>query len=150
MGTRAFVLIAAAVIAGCHAMPRDPDGTLDRVRADRAFAVGLIAPGPSGRPAERQAALLARIAKRTGAEPRIEQGAAERLLEKLEDGELDLVVGDLSTDTPWRGRVTMFRPLAEHVRARHAIALTVAARNGENAWIALVFEQVDAVMGEGR
>ncbi len=150
MGKPALVVIAAMVLAGCNAIPRDPDGSLDRIRASRAFAVGLIAPGPSGQPAERQSALLTRIANRTAAEPRIEDGAAERLLEKLEDGELDLVVGELSTDTPWRGRVTMFRPLAEHVREHHTIALTVAARNGENAWIALVFEEIEAVTGGRR
>ena len=40
---RTFLLAAALLVAGCDSIPADPDGTLERVRGERLFKVGLIA-----------------------------------------------------------------------------------------------------------
>lgn len=112
------------MLAGCANLPRDPDGTLERVQQEQRFAVGLVADGVGGRVVER-------VARETGAWPRVTRGQLEPLLIRLEEGELDLVVGGrFDAKSPWVKRVTLGPRLAngEHV----------VARNGENAWIALV------------
>jgi len=135
---------AALMLAGCDRLPMDPDGTLDRVRAERRFRVGLIATG--GSPADRrpEAAFLARIARATGARPAVKQGASEPLLLDLEDGGLDLVIGPLSSESPWVQRVALLEPLGA-VPGPHEVQVTPIARNGENRWIMLLEREARAV-----
>jgi hypothetical protein len=130
--------------SGCDRIPRDPDGTLERVAAEGSFRVGVISPGPDWSDAGSYDAFLRHLAQRTRAQPRIVQGPTERLLSGLEDGELDLVIGELSAESPWRSRVTMLPPLEAQRSAGPPLELTVAARNGENAWIATLFDATTA------
>lgn len=135
---RAFLLGAALLAAGCGSIPSDPDGTLDRIRSQRVFRVGLIAsPEP---PPESARTLLRRLSRATGARARLEPGAAEALLTRLEEGGLDLVLGELAEKSPWAARVTLTEPLA----AGEGTILAAATRNGENAWIALVHREARA------
>ena len=131
-------LLLLLATPGCERIPRDPDGTLERISAEGAFRVGVIAPGPSD--AGRYDAFLRHLAHQTRAQPRIVQGSTERLLSSLEDGELDLVIGELAAKSPWRSRVTMLPPLKAEPSEGMPTELTVAARNGENAWIATLFD----------
>ena len=135
---------AALALAGCDRLPRDPDGTLDRIRAERRFRVGLIATGATSVRAEREAAFLARVARATGAEPALKEGASEPLLLELEDGKLDLVVGPLSSESPWVSRVALLPPVGETLAPQHLL-LTPIARNGENRWIMLLEREARAV-----
>jgi len=139
-----LALCAALMLAACNRLPTDPDGTLDRVRAERGFRVGLIATG--GTPADRRLenAFLARIARATGARPVVKQGASEPLLLDLEDGGLDLVVGPLSSESPWLERVALLPSLGA-VAGPHEVEITPIARNGENRWIMLLEREARAV-----
>lgn len=135
---------AALLLAGCGAVPVDPDGTLERIRGERRFNVGLIA---SGAPvAERAQGLLGRLSRATGARASVEHGAAEALLTRLEEGELDLVVGEFAEKSPWAAQVTLTEPIAAEGR----MVLAAAARNGENGWIALVHREARAAAAGGR
>jgi ABC-type amino acid transport substrate-binding protein len=140
-----FAFCAALALAACDRLPQDPDGTLDRVRAERRFRVGLIATGRA--PVERgqSSAFLARVAAATGAAPIVKEGASEPLLVELEGGDLDLVIGPLSPESPWLGKVTLLRPIGETV-APHHLLLTPIARNGENRWIMTLEREASAVM----
>lgn len=137
---RIFLLAAALLLAGgCDAIPADPDGTLERIRGERLFRVGLIAshaPPPDG--AHR---LLQRLSRATGARAALERGPAEALLTRLEDGGLDLVVGEFAEQSPWAAQVTLSEPIGPN----GPIVLAAAARNGENAWISLVHREARAV-----
>jgi hypothetical protein len=135
---------AALALAGCDRLPRDPDGTLDRVKAERRFRVGLIATGGTPAGLERETEFLRRVATATGAAPALEEGASEPLLLALEDGELDLVIGPLSPESPWVGRVALLRPIGETLAPQHVL-LTPIARNGENRWIMLLEREALAV-----
>jgi hypothetical protein len=137
---------AALALAACDRLPRDPDGTLDRVRAERRFRVGLIATGNAPIGADRTRAFLGRLAAVTGATPILKEGAAEPLLIELEGGELDLVIGPLSPESPWLSRVALLRPIRESVAPQHLL-LTPIARNGENRWIMLLEREARAVAG---
>ena len=143
-----FAFCAGLALAACDRLPQDPDGTLDRVRAERSFRVGLIAAGDSPIGDGRRDAYLARIARATGARPLLKEGAAEPLLTELEDGELDLVVGVLSPESPWLGKVALLRPIGETVAPRHLL-LTTIARNGENRWFMLLEREARAVAAAG-
>lgn len=141
---RAFLLAAAFMAAGCDAMPSDPDGTLERVRSERVFKVGLIAsPAP---PPEQAADLLRRLTRATAARPALEPGSAEALLTRLEEGELDLVLGEFAEKSPWSAKVTLTDPIATH----GPTILAAAARNGENGWIALVHREARAAASAPR
>jgi ABC-type amino acid transport substrate-binding protein len=138
---RTFLLAAALPLAGCHAIPSDPDGTLERVRGEGRFKVGLIAsPAP---PPDRAADLLNRLSRATGAKAALERGPAEALLTRLEDGDLDLVLGEFAEKSPWAAKVT----LSEPILVNGPTILAAAARNGENAWIALVHREARAAAG---
>jgi hypothetical protein len=142
MPVRSVLLAAllALLAGGCGEFPRDPNHTLSQVRQQRNFRVGLMG-GEEG--AGREAAsLVARISRQTGASPQVVQGAAERLLTELENGQLEVVIGSFDKKTPWRARVTIGPPLAKSRRGAAEFELAPAMRNGENAWIALIEGQV--------
>ena len=141
-------MCAALVLAGCDRLPQDPDGTLDRVRAERQFRVGLIATGDTAIGREEAAAFLSRVAAATGAAPVVKEGASEPLLLDLKGGELDLIVGPLSPESPWLGKVTLLRPIGESLAPQHLL-LTPIARNGENRWIMLLEREARAVRAGG-
>ncbi len=139
------LLVAALAVAACDAMPADPDGTLERVRGERRFRVGLIAAGAPALAPERARALLHGLSRATGARAAVEQGAAETMLTRLEEGGLDLVVGEFAEQSPWAAQVTLSEPIATEGRT----ILAAAARNGENAWIALVHREARAAASAG-
>lgn len=141
---RTFLLVAVLLLGGCDSIPSDPDGTLDRIRAERLFKIGLIA---SHRPPPGEARdFLQRLSRATGARPAPERGTAEALLTRLEEGELDLVLGEFAEKSPWAAQVTLTEPIA----ADGPIILAAAARNGENAWIALVHREARAAASARR
>jgi hypothetical protein len=135
---------AALALAGCDRLPRDPDGTLDRVRSERSFRVGLIAAGDAPVGGEETKEFLARVAAAAGATPALKEGASEPLLIELEDGGLDLVVGPLSPESPWLGKVALLRPIGETLSPQHLL-VTPIARNGENRWIMLLEREARAI-----
>jgi ABC-type amino acid transport substrate-binding protein len=139
----ALLLAAILLIGGCDAIPADPDGTLDRIRAERRFKVGVIASAAAPLAPGRARDLLGRLARATGARPALEPGAAEPLLTRLEEGDLDLVLGEFAEKSPWAAQVTLTDPIA----VNGAIMLAAASRNGENAWIAVVDREARAASG---
>ena len=141
----ALLIFATLLTASCDAVPSDPEGTLDRVRAERRFTVGLIASGHPRVGGDRQVLLLRRIAAATGARPAIEFGTTEALFGRLETGDLDLVLGELDPASPWAKRVSLLPPLAEQVDRDGHVHVAVAARNGENEWIGLLHRQARQV-----
>jgi ABC-type amino acid transport substrate-binding protein len=141
---RTFLLATALLTLGCDAIPSDPDDTLERVRGERLFRVGLIA-SHAALP-DRAADLLRRLSRATGARAAVEPGSAESLLARLEEGGLDLVLGEFAEKSPWAAKVTLSDPIGP----AGPIVLAAAARNGENAWIALVHREARAAASAGR
>jgi hypothetical protein len=141
------VFCAALMVAACDRLPMDPDGTLDRIRSERHFRVGLIADGDEAVAPQRQRLFLARVARSARAAPLFKTGASEPLLIDLEEGKLDLVIGPLSPESPWISRVALLPPVGETVSPQR-LDLTPIARNGENRWIMLLEAEARAV-GDG-
>jgi len=136
------------LLSGCDDYPRDIAGTLDHIRAEKVIRVGLIAGDAQVRDRVPIAAYLKRVATATGARPVLIDGAAEPLLVRLQEGELDLVIGELSKDTPWKTEVMVIDPISRRPLGTSQVTLSPVARNGENAWIMLL-EREARNMGAG-
>ncbi|HEX8585375.1 MAG TPA: hypothetical protein VF680_13330 [Allosphingosinicella sp.] len=70
------------------------------------------------------------------------RGDAEPMLDQLEQGELDLVIGRFEKKSPWAKLVTIGPPLRREMQGKTEFRLAPVLRNGENAWIALVEREV--------
>ena len=138
MMSRLGLIPLLLALAGCGDFPRDPHGTLDRIRAERQFRVGLVAPLGEEALDPRAAALLGRVGTAAGAAPRFARGDMETMLDRLETGEVELVLGRFDAKSPWSKMVSFSPPLAREKQGKTEFMLAAAMRNGENGWIALV------------
>ncbi len=136
--TRFSALALLVLLCGCGSIPRDPEGTLDRVRAEHRFRIGFIASDATRLDAATEKAFIARVAAATGARPVVSSGASEPLLAGLEQGKFDLVIGELAPDSPWISRVAILPAIGEEGVDDSRVLLRPIARNGENAWISLL------------
>jgi hypothetical protein len=130
-------LIAATLIAlplaGCDALPKDPDGTLAAIETRGDIRVAATAPLPP-----EALRLLDRLQKRTHAVPRVETGELEPLLARLDEGGVDLVVAPFRKGTLLQTAAALSPPLATSGRGEKVIEWRAAMKNGENRWISLV------------
>lgn len=142
---RTLLFFSFILLAACDGIPRDPEGTLERIRREQVMHVGIV-DGASPQGVGLSSALIAALAEDTGAKPVVTRGALEPLLVRLEAGEIDLMVGGrFAEDTPWKTRVTLGPPLASQVAAASTLNEHAVTRNGENAWIVLVQREAKAL-----
>lgn len=129
-------ILIAVLPSACSDFPRDPAGTLDRVRASETIRLGMVegaAPDPA---AER---VLARLSEKTGARIERMPGHGEELLEGLELGEYDLVYGHFADASPWAVQVHFGTPPGGPDKPPKSVSLPrFAFRMGENGWITAV------------
>lgn len=146
---KAKIVIAMLMLGGCTELPIDPEGTMERVRGTKVLRAGMIATGnevldpPLGH-------FLNLLASDTGSRPQILPGSTETLLPMLEKGKLDIVVGHLAPDTPWATRVTILPSPQEMKTEDGEPARAAVVRNGENAWVALVYRHAPALKEQPR
>ena len=131
----------ALLTAGCGAFPADPEDTLERVTGG-VLRVG-VSPNPphtevrgSAEPIGHEVVLVREFAATLPAEIEWTVGGEEMLILALEDGDLDLVIGGLTADTPWTEHAAITKPYAEATDpAGDKVELVMAARLGENAFL---------------
>jgi polar amino acid transport system substrate-binding protein len=133
----AWCLVVALFACG---LPRDADGTLDRVR-DHELRVGISEHPPwtvfaSESIGGIEPRLVSELASELHTRPIWRRGAESELLEALHKRELDLVVAGLTDDSPWTGKVAFTRPHFTDTVAqkRHVFAVVP----GENAFLVRV------------
>ena len=142
---KATILLFLLPLVACAQIPRDPDGTLEDIRAAGEFRVGLVDDVADAAALDQARRLIGRLEDRTGARASIERGGAERLLPLVEAGELDIVLARFDRPTPWQRRVTLSTPIA-HLRLPPDLQdFRAAAPNGENAWIEVVENEAYAI-----
>lgn len=137
------VLLAAAlmILAGCGAVPTDPNGTLERtsggvLRVGASPNGDFVTLSPTGEPEGSDVELIRDFA--AGIDARVEwsTGAEHVLAERVERGELDVMIGGLRQDTPWEKHAALTQPYAEtedaHGKKHKHIML---APKGENAFL---------------
>ena len=110
--TTAAVLLLLVGL-GCG-LPRDADGTLDRVRGGT-IRVGVVANPPwvvlsASGVSGVEGALVMELARQLGARPAWVQKPAAELREALKNRELDLVIGGLTDAEPWKNEVAFTKP----------------------------------------
>jgi polar amino acid transport system substrate-binding protein len=137
-----LVTVVAALLAGCGVtIPTDPEGTLERVTGGT-LRVG-VSPNPpwteaaqDGEPTGAEVGLVKEFAATLQAEVSWTVGGEEALIKRLEEGDLDLVIGGLTADTPWEEHIAVTKPYAEGTGPDgKRIRLVMAAPPGENAYL---------------
>ncbi|NKX56545.1 transporter substrate-binding domain-containing protein [Arthrobacter mobilis] len=137
-----ILALALPVLAGCGvSIPADPEGTLERV-TDGTLRVGVspnppwteIRPGAD--PGGTESELVRQFAAAHNAEVQWDTGGEEPLIGKLERGELDLVIGGLTKESPWSEKAALTRPYTEATSPQGKTEKHVlAVRMGENAFL---------------
>jgi polar amino acid transport system substrate-binding protein len=138
----AIVLCLIAITTSC-ALPADTSGTLQRATGGT-LRVGVSAdepwtsPTPTEPPGVEQQ-LLAEFA--TGIDARIAwtHGGESTLMHQLHDRDLDIVIGGLTTESPWTDHAALTRPYVVTARddgtdEEHVIAVAL----GENALLVAI------------
>jgi polar amino acid transport system substrate-binding protein len=110
-------LMVCAFLPACQNIPRDPEQTLNHVTGGR-MRVGLVEHPPwvirtGGEPAGAEVELVRGLAAELAATPIWVWGGEQQHLEALKRFELDLVVGGLTTDTPWKKEIGLTSPYFE-------------------------------------
>lgn len=133
---RGMLFVAAMsvlLLTACDAFPQDAEGTLATIQKRKVIRVGVTHPLPA--PGEQ---LLVGIAYKAQAKPMLSQGSLEPLLQKLDDGKLDLVIAPFTKKTPWAAEAALSPPILIEGDKEKPIEWRAAMRNGENRWIGLV------------
>ncbi|MDF9717646.1 transporter substrate-binding domain-containing protein [Nocardioides sp. ChNu-153] len=134
-----LVLVTTLLSACGLSIPTDPDGTLDAVRRDGVLRVGA-SPSPGwvevgdDDPTGREPELVEDFAHHLGASVEWTVAGEEHLVEMLEKGELDLVVGGLTDQNPWTAEAAPTRPYTEERTADGTKAHVMLVPMGENAF----------------
>jgi polar amino acid transport system substrate-binding protein len=111
------MLLAALAAAGCQ-YPRDPDGTLNRVEGG-VMRVGVTDADPwvaleGDRPVGgAEVELARRFARDLGARIEWVQGSEEELVDAAKEGQVDLIIGGITSKSRWKKDVAFTRPYVE-------------------------------------
>jgi polar amino acid transport system substrate-binding protein len=128
--------------AGCGlTIPADPDKTLERVTGST-MRVG-VSPNPpwtdiggAGKPSGTEVDLVREFAGSLQAQVEWVVGGEEPLIAALERGELHLVIGGLTSETPWSEKAAITKPYAETQDPEgKPKKLVMAAPMGENEFL---------------
>jgi polar amino acid transport system substrate-binding protein len=134
-----FVCLLAA---GCGlTIPADPEKTLERVTGST-MRVG-VSPNPpwtdiseAGEPSGSEVDLVREFAGTLQAQVDWVVGGEQPLIAALERGELELVIGGLTSDTPWTEKAAITKPYAETRDPEgKRKKLVMAAPMGENEFL---------------
>ena len=136
------ILLSAA---GCGVtVPSDPQGTLDRVRGGElragASASGELVTVDGTDVGGPLAVLIEGFAESEDAKVTWTVGSEEDLVDGLESGELDLVIGGMTEATPWSQRAAVTRAY-DIPGAGGPVVLLLPL--GENAWQAAIEGYLD-------
>jgi len=111
---RLLVLVSCAALAGCQ-YPRDPEGTLDRVRGGT-LRVGISPSEPwvtlaeNQPPAGVEVELVQEFARTLDAEVKWVKGSESDLMEALDGRQLDIVIAGLTRRSVWMNGAALTRP----------------------------------------
>lgn len=149
--TLVVVALAAAALSACAGIPTDPDGTLDRVssgvlRVGASPDDGLVTvegdevSGP-------EAELVEEFATSIDARVEWTVGGEENLVFALTQGDLDLVIGGITDQTPWTDSAGVSRPYPG-IPGSGDRAIVMLVPLGENRFLSELERFLDEEVGE--
>ena len=136
-----LVLASLPLTVSCSSLPADPEDTLERVsggvlRVGVSNSPPFTEVGGDGAPSGSETNLVRQFAESVDAEIEFVEAGEETLMQRLSEGDLDLVIGGLSDASPWTDKAALTRPYAEvtdeYGKTRK---LVMAAPLGENAFL---------------
>lgn len=147
----AAAIVLAGALSGCGlTIPADPDGTLETATGG-VLRVGTSPDGDlvtidDGTPSGSIVALVDRFAESIDAETAWTVASEETLVDRLESGEIDLVAGGITAQTPWidRAGVTRGYPGIDGADGRDIVMLVPL---GENAFLSALERFLDQQVG---
>lgn len=139
------------LLSGCGAsFPADPDDSLQRIRSSGELRVG-VSPHPpftvvpsstEGVPTGSEVDLVRSFASALGAEPVWTVDGEEHLVELMKDGDLDIIIGGLTDESPWSDDVALTRPYLEATEDGQTVSYVMATTMGENALLTALERQL--------
>ena len=153
--TRMKILAAAAcgavsllLLAACDNYPRDPEGTLERVSGGTVYA-GIVENAPwatadDGEASGIEVRLIEQFAASLDADVQWSDASGPAALRALEERKLDVVVGGLLANDPWKSKVGFTRSYI------HGTKHVMAVPKGENAWLVSLERFLDEHEDEAR
>ena len=145
------VLAAVALLAGCGlSIPTDPDGTLDSASGG-VLRVGTSPDGElvevsQGDPTGTIVDLVDRFADSIDADTEWTVASEETLVTELEAGDLDLIAGGITPDTPWIDRAGVTRGY-RGIEGADGRELVMLVPLGENAFLSTLETFLDEEVG---
>lgn len=111
MGLTSILISVFLLAAGCDRYPEDPQGSLEVAKL-HGLKVGVthtVLPGRGELPG-REVDLIKGFADQLGTDIRWTQGSESHLLRILQEGELHLVLGGITSKSPWRTHLGLSKP----------------------------------------
>ncbi|NJI58378.1 transporter substrate-binding domain-containing protein [Microbacterium oxydans] len=145
------VLAAISLLAGCGlSIPADPDGTLDAVTGG-VLRVGTSPDGElvevsQGDPTGTIVDLVDRFADSIDADTEWTVASEETLVTELEAGDLDLIAGGITPDTPWIDKAGVTRGY-RGIEGSDGRELVMLVPLGENAFLSTLETFLDEEVG---
>ncbi|WP_347876382.1 hypothetical protein [Microbacterium oxydans] len=145
------VLAAITFLAGCGlSIPADPDGTLDSVTGG-VLRVGTSPDGElvevsRGDPSGPIIDLVDRFADSIDADTEWTVASEETLVTELEAGDLDLIAGGITPDTPWIDKAGVTRGY-RGIEGSDGRELVMLVPLGENAFLSTLETFLDEEVG---
>jgi ABC-type amino acid transport substrate-binding protein len=144
-------LALIGALSGCGlSIPTDPDGTLDSVTGGE-LRVGTSPDGDlvdvsRGEPSGSIVDLVDRFADSIDAEPDWTVASEETLVTMLEAGDLDLIAGGITPDTPWIDQAGVTRGY-RGIEGADGRELVMLVPLGENAFLSRLETFLDEEAG---
>jgi reverse gyrase len=128
------------LLGACQDYPRDVEGTTKRLEQGSVLRVGIVAGTVLSAEAE---AALEQLAARFRVETKRIAAPAEILIDQLDEGEIDLVVGVFAKRSVVKEDVSLSRRIGvpEPDDGKRPV-LRLARKHGENHWILLTDQVV--------
>jgi hypothetical protein len=130
----ATVILALSTVAACS-LPRDPEGTTERIAKEHVLRVGVTNNPPwaearGDTPAGIEPDLVRHFASSIGAKVVWRTGSETTLAQGLKHHELDLAVGGFDAQTPWVSITGVTQSFIETPDKKKHVMLTAPGENG--------------------
>jgi polar amino acid transport system substrate-binding protein len=138
----------------CSSIPADSEGTLDRVRGGT-LVVGAsehepwVVVGDDGEPTGTEVALVESFADSLGAEIEWELGPESILADGVKNSEIDIVIGGLTSKSPWSSDMALTRPYTTVMSEKgQKQSIVMGVPKGENAFMTALETHLASEQGE--